>query len=72
MTGPLSGLRILDFTTMIPGPVATLYLADMGAEVLKLFPAPDPTLILNFRLSFPATEDPPMERIWGGTSAACF
>lgn len=36
MTLPLAGLRILDFTNMIPGPLATLHLADMGAQVLKI------------------------------------
>ena len=28
----LSNLKILDFTTLLPGPYATLMLADMGAE----------------------------------------
>ncbi|SHH50450.1 Crotonobetainyl-CoA:carnitine CoA-transferase CaiB [Anaerosphaera aminiphila DSM 21120] len=32
----LSNLKILDFTTLLPGPYATLMLADMGAEVLKI------------------------------------
>lgn len=32
----LSNLKILDFTTLLPGPFATLMLADMGAEVLKI------------------------------------
>lgn len=32
----LSNLKILDFTTLLPGPYATLMLADMGAEVLKV------------------------------------
>jgi alpha-methylacyl-CoA racemase len=36
MTLPLTGLRILDFTHFIPGPLATLHLADMGAQVLKI------------------------------------
>lgn len=32
----LSNLKILDFTTLLPGPFATLMLADMGAQVLKV------------------------------------
>lgn len=34
--GALDGLKILDFSTLLPGPFATLILADMGAEVLKV------------------------------------
>ncbi|MDR2770861.1 MAG: CoA transferase [Clostridiales Family XIII bacterium] len=34
--GALDGLRILDFTTLLPGPFATMNLADMGAEVLRV------------------------------------
>ncbi len=34
--GPLSGLRVLDLTRLLPGGYATLLLADMGAEVLKV------------------------------------
>ena len=33
---PLKGLKILDFTTLLPGPYATQLLADMGAEVLRI------------------------------------
>ncbi len=36
MSGPLSSLRILDFTTLLPGPFATMMLADMGASVLRV------------------------------------
>ncbi|MDO5040571.1 MAG: CaiB/BaiF CoA-transferase family protein [Peptoniphilus sp.] len=32
----LSDLKILDFTTLLPGPYATMQLADMGAEVIKI------------------------------------
>ena len=36
MNGPLSSLKILDFSTLLPGPFASLLLADMGAEVLRI------------------------------------
>ena len=34
--GALTGLKILDFSTLLPGPYATLVLADLGADVLKV------------------------------------
>jgi alpha-methylacyl-CoA racemase len=36
MPQPLSGLLVLDFTTLLPGPLATLMLAEAGAEVIKI------------------------------------
>ncbi|MEU6188067.1 CaiB/BaiF CoA-transferase family protein [Nocardia sp. NPDC047038] len=33
---PLSGVRVLDLSTLLPGPVATLFLAEAGADVVKL------------------------------------
>ncbi|MBV9955491.1 MAG: CoA transferase [Pseudolabrys sp.] len=54
---PLAGLLVLDFSTLLPGPLATLMLAEAGAEVIKI--------------ERPGGEDmrafPPP---WGGESAA--
>jgi crotonobetainyl-CoA:carnitine CoA-transferase CaiB-like acyl-CoA transferase len=36
MPQPLGGLLVLDFTTLLPGPLATLMLAEAGAEVIKV------------------------------------
>ncbi|MGQ3049199.1 MAG: CaiB/BaiF CoA transferase family protein [Niveispirillum sp.] len=34
--GALAGLKVLDFSTLLPGPMATLFLAEAGAEVIKV------------------------------------
>lgn len=45
MAGPLNGLKVLDFTTLLPGPYATMCLADMGAEVLRVVSPSRPDLV---------------------------
>jgi len=44
MPGPLEGLKILDFTTLLPGPYATMTLADLGADVLSVVSGSRPDL----------------------------
>ncbi len=38
MAGPLDGFRIVDVTQMVSGPMATMILADQGADVIKVEP----------------------------------
>ncbi|HXV08460.1 MAG TPA: CaiB/BaiF CoA-transferase family protein [Burkholderiales bacterium] len=49
---PLSGIRVLDFSTLLPGPMATLLLAEAGAEVLKIERPQTGEELRNFRPRF--------------------
>lgn len=43
-TAPLSGIRVVDLSRLLPAPLATTYLADLGADVIKVenTASPDP------------------------------
>lgn len=45
MSYALKGLKVLDFSTLLPGPFATLYLADLGAEVVHIESPTRPDLV---------------------------
>lgn len=36
MSAPLAGVRVIDLSRLLPGPVASLHLADLGADVVKI------------------------------------
>lgn len=45
MTSPLNSLKILDFTTLLPGPFATMLLADLGADIIRIESPTRPDLV---------------------------
>jgi alpha-methylacyl-CoA racemase len=47
-SGPLQGIRILDLTRLLPGPVGTMMMADMGAEVIKIEDPNNPDYVRAF------------------------
>lgn len=56
LKGALSNIKVLDFTTLLPGPYATLMMADMGAEVIKISSPSKVDLVLEKEPFFEDTE----------------
>ncbi|MFJ5714763.1 CaiB/BaiF CoA transferase family protein [Neobacillus sp. NPDC093127] len=56
MAGALEGLKILDFSTLVPGPYATMCLADMGADVLRIKSGTRPDVVDFLPPFLPGTE----------------
>ena len=48
MNGALGNLKILDFSTLLPGPYASLLLADMGAKVIKISSSSRPDIVADY------------------------
>jgi len=70
MAGPLRGLRILDLTTLLPGPYATMGLADMGADVLRIVSGSRPDLAA-FAPPFIQGTDISFATAWLGRGKRC-
>jgi len=56
MPGPLNKLKVLDFSTLLPGPYATMCLADLGADVLQVVSGSRPDLADIFPPFIPGTK----------------
>ncbi len=59
MGGPLEGLKVLDFSTLLPGPYGTMMMADLGAEVTRVA-APGPG---SLRADMPGGEPNPIDQM---------
>lgn len=48
ISGPLEGIKVLDLSRLLPGPLASLWLAELGAEIIKIEDPDSPDPIREF------------------------
>lgn len=65
---PLAGLRILDLTRLLPGPAATMHLADYGADVIKVEDTGDGDYMRDFAPQVPNAEGMPVNPAFEATN----
>lgn len=59
MSGPLTGVKVIDISMLLPGPLCSMHLADMGAEVIKVENPrmPDMTRLMGSKLKKGESEE---------------
>jgi crotonobetainyl-CoA:carnitine CoA-transferase CaiB-like acyl-CoA transferase len=65
---PLAGIRILDLTRLLPGPAATLHLADFGADVVKIEDTGAGDYMRDFPLQVPNAQGVPVNPAFEATN----
>jgi crotonobetainyl-CoA:carnitine CoA-transferase CaiB-like acyl-CoA transferase len=58
MSGPLDGIRVIDLSMLLPGPLCSQHLADMGADVIKIENPRVPDMTRYFDAQYSGTEKP--------------
>lgn len=58
MSGPLDGIRVIDLSMLLPGPLCSQHLADMGADVIKIENPRVPDMTRYFEAQYSGTEKP--------------
>jgi crotonobetainyl-CoA:carnitine CoA-transferase CaiB-like acyl-CoA transferase len=67
-SAPLAGLRILDLTRLLPGPAATMHLADFGADVIKIEDTGDGDYMRDFAPQVPNAAGTPVNPAFEATN----